>query len=240
MMKKILALTFAAILALSVTACNEDNPAEEGTGNVEYRPSTGSTTAETMPPEIPVAITLDQVNEVIAKAKADYAAADELTLSDGTVLSAVHKDPGITKDQVNSGEATREQMVQFAEYIRAIRTLSVDRLKSYFPKANCYLSSSGKYYDYLFLDPAGAGFIDGDAVFAKMLEASTTDYIADAVVIIDDSAVFMDAETDESTLLCPTDEENDILSAVVLRMYPPETAESTETAETTETEAVSD
>lgn len=234
-MKKIITLAILAAMLLSFAACN-DNKNEP----VQTTEQTTTAAVTEDPATVPTVITVDDVKAVIDAAKQEYAAAAEVELSDGTVMSAELKDPGITVGSIDDGTATEEQMANYAMYLVNIRRLVCDRLITAFPAGNTVIFSKSQTNtevgDFIFLDPVAAGYDSAGTLFAEMIgEDGKTDIGADYVYIQNSVVALFDGETEEVTLLCPTDEENAVLAAIAAKLNPDMLTEQvTETSAVTE------
>lgn len=212
-MKKLIAISVLAAMLCVFAACDGRG------GEVKDTSSPVSTSAQTKEPAAkPAVISIDQVKSVIESAKEEYASAAEVTLSDGKVISAETKNPGITAESVASGEATAEQIKAYAVYMANIRQVVCDRLISFFPNENKldFTENPDIGSVLLFLDPVSDGFDSAGDALMKMAEnkAQVTDYIS----VKGGSAVFFDAETEKSEMICPNAEENGILTAIASAM----------------------
>lgn len=208
-MKKIIAVSVLAAMLCTFSACGKNNSGINDTATSE------NTSVQTDEPEAkPASISIDQVKSIIEFAKEEYASSAEVTLSDGKVISAEIKNPGITAESVTSGEAATEQLSAYTVYMANIRQIVCDRLISFFPSENKldFTENPDIGSVLLFLDPVSDGFDSTGDALMKMAEdkAQVTDYIN----VKGGSAVFFDAETENSEMLCPNAEENGILTAI--------------------------
>lgn len=215
-MKKIIAVSILAAMLLSAVSCSYNKNGPSDTNAV-----TTATTDE--PAAKPTPITVDEVKDFIASVKEEYATATEFTLADGTVISAEVKDPGITAESVSSGEATMDQMTAYATYMANIRQIVCDKLPAFFPEENKVIFSENTDIDadFLFLDPVSDGYDTSGEAFAEMAsEDREDDVVTDYIVIQDNMVVLLDADTNSSSVICPTEEDNNILIAILKRVDP--------------------
>lgn len=217
-MKKIISFMILAAMLASASACekNDADPKETAT-------TTAAVTEDSK--NAPEVISVDDIKAVIDAAKQEYAENAEVELSDGTVMSAKLKDPGITVDSIADGTATEEQMANYAMYLVNIRRLACDRLINAFSAGNTVIFSTSESTadigDFIFLDPKSAGYDSAGKLIADMVgEDGKTDIGADYVYIQNSVVALFNGKDGETTLLCPTDEENAILAAIAAKLNP--------------------
>lgn len=203
-MKKIITAALALAMLLSASACAKN----DGKGT--------ETTAVTTDPNAYVSLTADGINGIIDTVKKEYAVADEVKLSDGTVVSAKHKDPSITIDDVKNGTATKEQKNAYVNYMANIRRIVFDRLSNMYGDRNVFTleTEDGKTEYFIFLDPVADGYANAEAAVAAMTKVSgktVTDYI-----YLDEKMVlFFEKGNEEANYLCPTKEENALIAEIM-------------------------
>lgn len=221
-MKKIIAMSLIAAAVLSFAACSDDKTAPAET-ETKAAVSTIFITASDPEPS-PVSISMEEINDLIDSVKKEYADVTQMTLlEDGSVISAEVKDPGITLDNVTSGTATAEQMNAYITYIANIRRIVCDRLVSYFPEENKVVinDSDDATKDFLFLDPVSDEFESASDAFAKISSTNTNGKIVtDYIIVQNSTALLFDSETNAPMLLCPSEDENALLTAVVQKLDP--------------------
>lgn len=232
-MKKLIIAALVCGMVLSVGACNKSDSDAEVT-------TVATTVAVTDDPKnAAMVITLDDIQKVIDKAAKDYEEISEVKLVDGTVMKTEPKNPGITLEDVNSGVATYEQMSGYSMYLANLRRLVATRLVTDFPAGNTVILSTGsdkEAGDFLILDPVGAGYKNAALLFSEMLDTESEEGIdADYVYINNGVSALFDGKTEEITLLCPNDKENELLMAITAKLNP-----DLLTEKVTETEAVTE
>ncbi|MBQ7828371.1 MAG: hypothetical protein IJ386_08930 [Clostridia bacterium] len=220
-MKKIITLIIIAAMLASASACEKDEPDFKETVTVIN--TTAAVTEDSA--NAPTVITVEDIKAVIDAAKKEYAESAEVKLSDGTVMSAELKDPGITVESITDGTATEEQMGNYAMYLVNIRKLACDRLITAFPAGNTVVFSNAESTsdlgDFIFLDPKSEGYDNAMSILMDLSDKDKADSVtADYVYIQNNVVALFDGKTEETTLLCPTDDENAILAAIAAKLNP--------------------
>lgn len=218
-MKKLLVISILAAMLLSVCSCSKSKTDADKTTAETTKANTILITAGDEVP-LPTSIAYSEIQTLIDSVKAEYATAYEMTLSDGTIVSAVVKDPALTVEMVTGGMATAEQMDAYVTYLANIRRIVCDRLMSYFPDENKFIPDEklSKIEEFLFLDPISDGFFSAKAAFAKV--SSTSGVATDYIIIQNSTAYYCNSETDEATIICPNNTENELLVAVLQNLDP--------------------
>lgn len=220
-MKKIITLIILGAMLSSASACEKND--------ADPKETVVTTTAAVTEnnENAPTVITVEEVKAAIDAAKKEYAEADEVKLSDGTVMSAKLKDPGITVETIADGTATDEQMANYAMYLVNIRKLVCDRLINAFPAGNTVVFSTSKedmgIGDFIFLDPVSAGYDSAGKLLADISDKDkngTKDIDVDYVYIRNSVVALFNGDNGDVTLLCPSDEENALLAAITAKLNP--------------------
>ena len=208
-MKKIITMLLAAASIFSFAACSdEENKKTDST-------ETQTTAKEEVKPQ---SIKADDINAFIDGVKEEYAKSSEMTLSDGTVISTVAKDPALTKEAVEDGSATVEQMVALMNYYANIRRIVCDRLVSFFPEENTFtlIEKDDTTIPVYFLDPVADGLSSAAAAFEKTGKEGAV--VTDYMVIESNCVILYSKETNKSDLFFPSTAENDLLTAAMQKL----------------------
>lgn len=226
-MKKLIIAAIIAATLISASACSDE-------GSKKPAKTADATTAAvtTDPATIPKALTMDDINKVIADAKAEYASSTEVKLSDDTVISAAVKDPGITVEDVKNGTATKEQMNNCVVYIANTKKLILDRLTTAYTFGNHIRLDleDTPVIDIIFLDPAADGFKNaGEAIHAMGgSEDEGMKIVSDCIYIEAQSALLFRKGSEKAELICPTVGDNELLIAIQQALDPAITETVTE------------
>ncbi len=216
-MKKTVAMLLIAASVLSVTACSDE---KNDSDKSQTKPENTFFISASDPDLLPTAIKLEDIEALISSVKEEYAEAKEITLSDGTKVSAEAKDPVITKESVKSGNATDEQMRAYLSYIGNIRRIVCDRIVEYFPDGNKVVYDENavlKKYA-LFLDPMTDGFGSAKEAFARV--TGSTKIVTDYLYVDNSYIMLYDKDEKAPTLFFPSNDENDLLIAVTQKLDP--------------------
>lgn len=213
-MKKILTITILAAILMS-SACAKDMP----------KPDETQTTVTQAPVVKAPALTIDDINGIIDSVKKEYAESSEMKLSDGTVITTEPKMPVITAEAVTNGAVSKEQMSDYTKYMSNIRILACDKLSgAYLKEGNTIQFGKNENGEdmgsYIFLDPVKAGYNNAVEIFESVNTVlGNKDIAIDVIIVRNNMVSYMNNATQKTLLLCPSVEENAILTAISESAY---------------------